>query len=59
MFDIHCPTCNQRYLATTRRLDSLHNTADGPLACLQCPKGHSVAHFFRTGLTVLRESVAA
>jgi hypothetical protein len=46
MFDIHCHICDLRYLVGSSSINSLHNTSDGPVAYVECPKGHSLARYF-------------
>lgn len=47
MFDIHCHHCDKRYLVGFRRMDSFHNTSEGPIAYVTCPRGHHVVRRFR------------
>lgn len=47
MFDIHCHHCNQTYLIGTREITSMHNTSEGPMAYVTCPKGHHLVRYFR------------
>ena len=46
MFLLHCSGCDpdggRRHLVGTTSLLSLHNTADGPIAYVRCPNGHTV-----------------
>ncbi len=46
MFLLHCSGCaeaeGQRHLVGTDSIQSLHNTADGPIAYVRCPHGHTV-----------------
>lgn len=47
MYDIHCPTCDKRYLIGSRSITSFHNTSDGPIAYVTCPAGHHLVRWFR------------
>lgn len=40
MILIECPTCNRRELASTRRIESIVNTADGIVVAVRCSAGH-------------------
>ncbi len=52
MHDVFCHHCNRRYLMGSRAVISLHNTSEGPVAYTQCPAGHHLVRYFRTGETV-------
>jgi hypothetical protein len=47
MFDIHCDSCDRRYLVGTRSIIAFDNTAEGPVARTRCPRGHLVVRYFR------------
>jgi hypothetical protein len=51
MFDIDCAPCGRRYLVGTGSISSFHNTSDGPVAYVHCPKGHHLVRCFRSGST--------
>lgn len=51
MYDIHCPHCEARWLVSSRAIRSMHNTSDGPLAYVECPKGHLLMRYFRDART--------
>ena len=53
MFTIDCPICGQELLVGPRRIEALHQTAEGPVAEVRCPRGHLVVHEFRHGRTTL------
>jgi hypothetical protein len=59
MFDIHCHICNCRYLVGTRSITSFHNTSEGPVAYVRCPRGHTLLRSFRDARTHPVEEVAA
>lgn len=59
MYDIHCPSCNTRYLVGTRSISSFHNTSEGPIAYVTCPKGHHLIRYFRTEVTELEPHAVA
>ncbi len=40
MLQIHCHECQQHHLVGTRSIVSLHNTSEGVVAYVKCPKGH-------------------
>ncbi len=46
MFSFHCPHCNVDRLASTRDIISMHRNADGRLAYVRCPNGHTVVRQF-------------
>lgn len=46
MFDINCHICRERYLVGTRSIQSFHNTSEGPVAYVTCPKGHHLVRYF-------------
>ena len=58
MYDIHCPSCDARYLVGTRSISSFHNTSEGPIAYVTCPQGHRLVRYFRTAATVAEPETA-
>ena len=57
MFDIHCPTCRRRYLVGSRSIRSFHNTTEGPIARVDCPRGHRLVRRFRDDLVGSHDEV--
>ena len=47
MYDIFCPHCDTQWLVGTRSIRSFHNTSEGPIAYVECPKGHLLVRYFR------------
>ena len=49
MYDIFCPHCDTQWLVGTPSIRSFHNTSEGPIAYVECPKGHLLVRYFRHG----------
>ena len=47
MFELHCHACGQDHIVGPRSIRSFHNTADGPVAYVRCPRGHDLVRSFR------------
>lgn len=51
MFTITCHRCAETTLVGSRAIRSIHQTSSGPVAYVECPRGHLTVHEFRTGST--------
>lgn len=40
MFNLHCRTCDQAFVAGPSSFASLHHTTDGLIGYARCPTGH-------------------
>jgi hypothetical protein len=58
MFDVHCQACHRRYLVGSSSITSFQNTPEGPVAEVQCPKGHHLVRYFWSGATKTVQAAA-